>query len=219
MAIARSLNGTALSNALVLIALPLVLPIILKLAPVKTALAPTLLPILGKPWGNLPGWIVGPCWGFALWQAWLAFKPLMTARPKSTVPVSQAGESSIANTLAPLESQGWTIDYRVPGFEDVIWASSPKGNGYAIVIRHHKGKIGAQGERLCRIYDQTKRPFEDDFLAVAQRRSKSVGQIKGRVALPVLVFPEALLEGLRDPIAGVQVVNIQSLRKTLLHRG
>jgi hypothetical protein len=224
MAKTPSIDSTALSNALVFLALPLVLPIVLKLAPVKAALRPALEPLLGKPWGSLPSWLMGLCVAVAAWQGLVAIKPLFRGmfsggKLKSSVPRSHAGESAVANTLAPLEGQGWKIDYHVPGLEDVIWVKSAKGKAFAVVLRHHKGKISHQGDRLCRIYDKTMRPFEDDMLALAQRRATAVGQIKGGLARPILVFPEALLEGLREPVAGVQVVNIQNLRKTLLSHG
>lgn len=219
MARSRSINSAALSNALVCLAVPLALPIVLRLAPIKAALRPALEPVLGKPWGSMPIWLVGLCWGIAAWQGWNAIRPLLKTTARSTVPRSQAGESAVANTLAPLENQGWQIDYHVPGLDDVIWVKSSKGKAFAVVLRHHKGKIGHQGDRLCRLYDKTMRPFEDDMLALTQRRANAVGQIKGGLARPILVFPEALLEGLQQPIAGVQVVNIQTLRKVLLSHG
>jgi hypothetical protein len=222
MARTRSIDSTALTNALVFLAVPLVLPIVLKLAPVKAALYPTFRTFF-NPWGSIPQWLVGLCLAIAAWQGVMTIKPLLRklfrSRSKSSVPISHAGESAVANSLAPLEAQGWKIDYQVPGMDDVIWVKSAKGKAFAIVLRHHKGKIGHQGDRLCRIYDKTLRPFEDDLLALAQRRATAVGQLKGGLARPILVFPEALLEGLREPVAGVQVVNIQNLRKTLLSHG
>jgi hypothetical protein len=219
MAKTRSIDSTALSSALLFLAVPLVLPIILKLAPVRAALRPALEPFLGKPWGSMPNWLIGLCMAIAAWYGWMTIKPLLRRKLTSSVARNHAGESAVANSLAPLEGQGWQIDYHVPGMDDVIWVKSSKGKAFAVILRHHKGKIGHQGDQLCRIYDKTKRPFEDDLLALAQRRATAVGQLKGGLARPILVFPDALLEGLREPVAGVQVVNIQTLRKTLLSHG
>jgi hypothetical protein len=169
---------------------------------------------------TLPTWFYGVCGAIGAVAAWQGFVAFKTARPKKT---QSEGSVILASVLLPLERQGWQIAYGavVPGAGRLdALVRSPQGKTYLVDLKSHRGKIGTDGKTIFRVYTQSPRPFEADFLGQTKQKAVLVQKAKNwKTVVPVLMFPEARVEIKPNPIAGVYVVGAKTLRSCLLGLG
>ena len=66
------------------------------------------------------------------------------------------------------------------------------------------------------MYDNSQRPFETDLLAIVRQQVADLKNQHGVTAVPVMIFPEAIVEIEQNPIAGVYVTGRLDLRSCLL---
>lgn len=173
----------------------------------------------GQP-DTLPTWVYGVFGAVAAFFGLQGFWALKRSRPKKQ---TSEGSNIMAAVLLPLERQGWKIAYgtQIKGVGRIdAFIRSPKGKVYLIDMKSHRGKIGTDGKTIFRVYDQSTRPFEQDFLAQTQQRAQAV-QLAQKLSTvtPLLIFPEAIVEVDQNPIAGVYVVGRTTLRSCLLQLG
>lgn len=129
-----------------------------------------------------------------------------------------AGEEAIAQTLMPLQQQGWQIEFgvvdRSVGDIDVFLVS-PEGKAYTIDVKSHRGRVTSDGKQLYR----RGKPFEKDFLAQAKRQAATIAKLRQLPFVqPMVVFSNAQVN-LDQPVAGVYVVGRADLIRCLRSDG
>ena len=200
--------------ALLIACVPWLLPDLLK------ATAPAVLKTL-KPYLTYISW---GCWGWAAWLVYQNWRHWQSAQRSTQATVARPiqGETALAKSLAPLQQQGWTLEYNVPHRTVgpiALLATSPKGHLFTIEVKPHRGKVsnGEDGRSLVRMYDRSPRPFEADFIAQAKQQAQTLQkERKAAKATPLILFSEALLDLSQNPVQGVHVVSAPKLRSTLL---
>lgn len=124
------------------------------------------------------------------------------------------GEEKVAETLKPLESQGWKIEYNIPlkpwGDADVF-LHSPKGNYFVIDTKSQKGGVFFDGSVLKQRFGKKVHEFRGgkDLLKVVAGQATTLSDIKRvKSVQPILCFTQANLEGIKQnqDINGVYVV-------------
>lgn len=129
-----------------------------------------------------------------------------------------AGEEAIAQTLMPLQQQGWQIEFgvvdRSVGDIDVFLVS-PQGKAYTIDVKSHRGRVTSDGKQLYR----KGKPFEKDFLAQARRQAATIAKLRQLPFVqPMVVFSNAQVN-LDQPVADVWVVDRADLIRRLRSDG
>ncbi|MGA1626685.1 MAG: hypothetical protein ACO4AJ_13850 [Prochlorothrix sp.] len=179
----------------------------------------------GQP-EEIPTWahgVAGAVGAGLLWQGWQTWGKSRSRQPQSDA------KSIVAAVLLPLENQGWTVKYNSGAGKSAktspkakpnpngleVLVSSPQGKHFFVNVKPHRGKVGHEGDKIFRLYDQSQRPFEVDLLTQTRQRATSLQGKLGTVT-PVLVFPEALVEIDQNPIGGVYVVGRTTLQSCLL---
>ena len=126
-----------------------------------------------------------------------------------------AGEEAIAAVLAPLQSQGWQIEYGVRdrSVGDVdVFLLSPQVRAYTIDVKSHRGEVRSDGKQLYRQYGRSQYPFENDFLNQAKRQAVAMKKLKGLIFVtPIVAFSQAKVEISENPVAKVYVVGKEDL--------
>lgn len=124
-------------------------------------------------------------------------------------------EEEIARLLESLKPRGWQIEYGVQDRQigDVdVFLISPKGNAYTIDVKSHRGYVFAHQNQLYRKLGQTTVSFEKDFLSQAKRQAVVMKERRGlKFVTPVLVFSDATVKIMDNPIAGVHVLHRHNL--------
>ena len=166
---------------------------------------------------QLPPWANGLSFAIAaglLWQAYALWQ-----RSSKTVNKSNEGWSITEAVLQPLLRQGWVKKERMflkSGATLDIVLKSPKKRTYCIKVQPHRGKIKGNTSQIFRVYDNSQRPFETDLLAIVRQQVADLKNQHGVTAVPVMIFPEAIVEIEQNPIAGVYVTWRLDLRACLL---
>ncbi len=179
--------------------------------PIQTALQP-FWPLLSAvlPWG------IG---AIALYAIWKGIAWLLRSSHRSRPAVNKAPLAE----LQPLQQQGWKFELgssAETGDRQII-ARSPQGKAYCIIVKAERGRIGSDGRTVFRLYDQSRQPFSSDFiLQTKQRTARTQQRLHLRTAVvPVLAFAEAVVAVEPSLVAGVHVVSVADLRRTLLTLG
>ncbi|MBD2097077.1 NERD domain-containing protein [Trichocoleus sp. FACHB-591] len=164
----------------------------------------------------LPGWVYLSCLvpaGFSYFQAQRLWSKANRADQGA------AGEEAIATVLAPLQSEGWQMEFGVRdrSVGDVdVFLLSPQGRAYTIDVKSHRGEVQSDGKQLYRQYGRSQYPFERDFLNQAKRQAVAMKKLKRLTFVtPVVAFSQARVEVEQNPIAGVYVVGKQDLVRCL----
>jgi hypothetical protein len=149
-----------------------------------------------------------------LWQGYLAWQRgvKQSEKPSEGWAITEA-------VLQPLLRQGWHKKERVSlkgsGTIDILLIS-PHQKKYCISLQPHRGKIRGNLREIFRVYDNSPLPFEKDLLALIRQQVADLKKQYQWVAVPVITFPEAIVEIEENPIAGVYVTGRLDLRACLL---
>lgn len=175
----------------------------------------TTLPFFSEPVAEIVlKYLPWLCWGWAAllgWQALGQWRRSGGNGPRAT-------GAFVPAELLPLQSQGWKLDSTAVGGDGQIVATSPRGKVYCIVLKGDRGRIVSDGKGIFRQYDNTPQPFAADLIAQTKQRAAQVQQRLGtKKVLPVLAFTEAIVHLDHSFVAGVQVVGMVELRRSLLH--
>ncbi len=169
---------------------------------------------------SLPGWVYLSCLvpaGFSYFQAQNLWGKANRADQGA------AGEEAIATVLAPLQSEGWQMEFGVRdrSVGDVdVFLLSPQGRAYTIDVKSHRGEVRSDGKQLYRQYGRSQYPFEKDFLSQAKRQAVAMKKLKQlSFVTPVVAFSQAKVEVEQNPIVGVYVVGKQNLVRCLRSMG
>jgi len=172
---------------------------------------------LPKALQNLPEWASFVSFAVAaglLWQAYTLWQ-----RSSKGVTKSNEGWAITEAVLQPLLRQGWTKKERLVlkgGIKLDIVLTSPKQKNYCINVQPHRGKIQGNNHQIYRVYDNSQRPFEIDLLAAVRQQVTDLKKNHRISAVPILTFPEAIVEIEQNPISGVYVTGRLDLRACLL---
>ncbi|HEY9616144.1 MAG TPA: nuclease-related domain-containing protein [Microcoleaceae cyanobacterium] len=124
-------------------------------------------------------------------------------------------EEEIAHLLESLKTKGWQIEYGVQDRQvgDVdVFLISPKGNAYTIDVKSHRGYVFAHQNQLYRKLGQATVSFEKDFLSQAKRQAVVMKERRGlKFVTPIVVFSDATVNIMGNPIAGVHVLHRHNL--------
>ncbi|MGA1411739.1 MAG: NERD domain-containing protein [Prochlorotrichaceae cyanobacterium] len=166
---------------------------------------------------ELPQWATGVCFAIAavfLWQGYNQWQ-----RSSKRVKKRNEGWAITEAVLQPLLRQGWVKQENLvlKGGEKIdIVLKSPKRKTYCINVQSHRGKIAGNTHQIFRVYDNSQRPFETDLLSGVRQQVSSLKKYNAITAVPVLTFPEAIVEIEQNPISGVYVTGRLDLRACLL---
>lgn len=168
----------------------------------------------------LPGWIYFGCLvpaSFSYLQAQRLWSKANRADQGA------AGEEAIALVLAPLQREGWQIEYgvrdRSVGDVDVFLVS-PQGRAYTIDVKSHRGEVRSDGKQLYRQYGRSQYPFEKDFLNQATRQAMAMKKLKSLTwVTPIVAFSQAKVGIKENPVAGVYILSKQNLLEGLRSLG
>lgn len=154
------------------------------------------------------------CWLGALLLFQQAFQ-LWRGAPKGDRPTG----AILPAQLQPLRNQGWRFQCQEREGEGQIVATSPEGKAYCMVLKGDRARVGSDDQQVFRLYDQSSQPFPADFIDQTKRRSHQVQQqLKLARVVPVLVFTEAILALMNNPVNGVWVISMTNLRPWLLQQ-
>ncbi|MEN9205515.1 MAG: nuclease-related domain-containing protein [Thermostichales cyanobacterium BF4_bins_65] len=131
------------------------------------------------------------------------------------------GEEEVARELAPLEEQGWQLEYGLSlgyplGDADII-CISPRGKAYVIDVKSHRGEVIAKEDdrkhkRLHRRLGDKTFPFEKDFLEKMLQQASAVQKQKHlNLVTPILAFSQAKVSLPAPTVGQVYVVEKSSL--------
>ncbi|HEY9906838.1 MAG TPA: nuclease-related domain-containing protein [Thermosynechococcaceae cyanobacterium] len=121
------------------------------------------------------------------------------------------GEEDMARSLAPLEQNGWQIEYGMrlgKGLGDAdIFCVSPGGQAFVVDVKSHRGEVVSDGQQLSRRMGKQTYPFEKDFLRQAMKQALQVKEQKRlNFVTPIVAFSQARVAvGSKKP-RGVYVV-------------
>jgi hypothetical protein len=166
---------------------------------------------------QLPQWANGISFAIAAGLIWQAY--VLWQRSSKTANKSNEGWAITEAVLQPLLRQGWGKKERMilnSGTTLDIVLKSPKQKTYCINVQPHRGKIQGNTSNIFRVYDNSQRPFEVDLLAAVRQQVTDLKKQHRVTAIPVLTFPEAIVEIEQNPIAGVYVTGRLDLRACLL---
>lgn len=166
---------------------------------------------------QLPQWANGISLVMAAGLIWQAY--VLWQRSSKTVSKNNEGWAITEAVLQPLLRQGWIKKERMllkSGTKLDIVLRSPKQKTYCINVQSHRGKIQGNTSQIFRVYDNSQRPFETDLLAVVRQQVTDLKKQHGVTAIPVITFPEAIVQIEQNPVAGVYVTGRLDLRACLL---
>ena len=158
--------------------------------------------------------------GVWLLSAALVWRGIVLWRMANRAQQGAVGEQQVAESLQPLEQEGWSLGYGVSlGRGDVdIVCQSPRGQWFAIEVKSHGGTLVEKKGRLFRRYGSTTYGFEKDFLRQSMSHALAFGKQQDiKFVTPVLVFSRAdvdsQLEGIK--MKGVYLSSRQHLPRLL----
>jgi len=169
---------------------------------------------------SLPAWVYFGC----LVPASLSYLQAQRLWSKANrADQGAAGEEAIAVVLAPLQKEGWQIEYGVRdrSVGDVdVFLLSPQGRAYTIDVKSHRGEVRSDGKQLYRQYGRSQYPFEKDFLNQAARQAVAMKKLKGLTFVTAIVaFSQAKVGIKENPVAGVYILSKQNLLTELRSLG
>jgi hypothetical protein len=188
-----------LGGAVLLLVVPLILPIARSLSPILINVA-------------LPAWSYLICIALAIL---LVFQANHFWKRAKHADQGALAEEQIADLLISLGNQGWQVEFGIQhrrvGDIDVFLLS-PTGKAFSIDVKSHRGIVRASNQQLYRKRKTSEEPFEKDFLKQAKKQAVAIKELKGlRFVTPIVVFSNAKVDGVSNPIAGVHVLEKATL--------
>ena len=126
------------------------------------------------------------------------------------------GEEDMARSLAPLEQEGWQIEYGLRlekglGDADMVCVS-PRGQAFVVDVKSHRGEVVNDGQQLSRRMGKQTYQFEKDFLGQAMKQAFQVkAQKRLKFVTPIVAFSQARVSVVPEKQRGVYVVAKEGL--------
>jgi hypothetical protein len=188
-----------LSGAITLLIVPLMLPIARSLSPIFINI-------------TLPAWSYLICIALAILLILQANHLWKRAKHADQ---GALAEEQIADLLITLKQQGWHVEFGIQhrSVGDIdVFLLSPTGKAFSIDVKSHRGIVRASNQQLYRKRKDSEDPFEKDFLKQAKKQAVAIKELKGlRFVTPIVVFSNAKVDGISNPIAGVHVLEKATL--------